>query len=74
MKWNDNKRTIAANEPNKVVLPSRSLADDLGAEPAGRCSSGHQRHHRLPHRSVPSGHQLLGLRQRDAAADIQVRH
>lgn len=53
---------------------SISLADDLGAKPACGCAGGHQRHHRLSHRGVPSRHQLLGVRECHAPADQQVRH
>lgn len=57
-----------------LLVVVHSLAHDLGPEPAGWSASRNGRDHRLPHRGVPEGHQLLGIRQRDAATHSQVHH
>ena len=51
-----------------------SLADDMGTEPVSGSTSWYQRHDRLPYGSLPTCHQLLGVRKRDDPAYKKVRH
>ena len=51
-----------------------SFSDDLGAKPAGGSPRWYRRDHRVQHRGIPEGDQLLGLQRHHAPAEQEVRH